>query len=75
MRGVWRLLEYMKWKKGTDGAGGGGKEKKKENAQRRRAAVVEGEPRERPHFILPLWGGEKKKKENANERVLTLEGI
>lgn len=36
--------------------------RKKENAQRRRAAVVEGEPRERPHFILPLWGGEGEKK-------------
>lgn len=23
MRGVWILLEHMKWKKGTDGGGGG----------------------------------------------------
>lgn len=33
MRGVWILLERMKWKKGTDGDGGvagkGGKKKKK----------------------------------------------
>lgn len=31
MRGVWILLEHMKWKKGTDGGGvGGRREKKKE---------------------------------------------
>ncbi len=28
MRGVWILLEHMKWKKGTDGGGAGGRKKK-----------------------------------------------
>lgn len=27
MRGVWILLEHMKWKKGTDGGGAGGRKK------------------------------------------------
>lgn len=30
---VWILLEYMKWKKGTDGSGVGEKEKKRERAE------------------------------------------
>lgn len=29
MRGVWILLEHMKWKKGTDGGGVGGRKKNK----------------------------------------------
>lgn len=77
MRGVWILLEYMKWKKGTDGSGVGEKEKKKRTRRGGAlafSAVVEAEPRERLHFIPPLWRGGKKK-ENANERALTLEGI
>lgn len=39
MRGVWIFLEYMKWKKGTDGAGVGGKGEK-ENVQRRRSRLL-----------------------------------
>lgn len=75
MRGVWILLEYMEWKKGTDGGGVGGQEKKRtcRGGALAFSAVVDGEPRERLHFILPVWGG--KKNENANERALTLEGI
>lgn len=33
MRGVWILLEYMKWKKGTDGGGVGGKGEKRDRAE------------------------------------------
>lgn len=34
MRGVWILLEHMKWKKGTDGGGVGGRKKEKEKKER-----------------------------------------
>lgn len=78
MRGVWILLEYMKWKKGTDGGGVGGKGKKKETAQRRRSRFLgwcRGGTKGASTFYPAIVGGGNKKKENANERALALEGI
>lgn len=57
MRGVWILLEHMKWKKGTDGSGVGGKgEERVEEALSPSLLYtsMEGGLRERPHFIQLL---------------------
>lgn len=63
MRGVWRLLEYMKWKKGTDGAGGGGKEKKKKRERAEEArCCCRGRTKGASTFYPAIVGGEKKKK-------------
>lgn len=76
MRGVWILLEYMKWKKGTDGGGVGGKGEKKRPRRGGALAFSAGvEGNQGSVYILSCHCGGNKKKENANERALTLEGI
>lgn len=72
MRGVWILLEYMKWKKGTDGGGVGGR-KKRERAEKALCCWRGGTKGASTFYpaIVCVWGGGG----NANERALTLEGI
>lgn len=75
MRGVWILLEHMKWKKGTDG-GGVGRRKKRERGYVFTYSLlcsshIGGDSRERLNFCPEVM---KKKKKNS-ERALTLEDI
>lgn len=59
MRGVWILLERMKWKKGTDGDGGvagrGGEIKREDRCSRILCcATATQDSRERLHFAQQL---------------------
>lgn len=69
MRGVWILLEHMKWKKGTDGGGcvGGGKKIKREDRCSRILCCTTATQEEIQGSVCILPGSCKKKKKNQSQ--------